>query len=56
MMMSMFTPLLQLIKKQTTLKGLVRYCDSLYILVLPVGSETGNALSSNRDALGSSPT
>jgi hypothetical protein len=35
---------------------LVRYCDSLYILVLPVGNETGCVLLSNRDALGSSPT
>jgi hypothetical protein len=35
---------------------LVRYCDSLYILVLPVESETGCVLSSNRDDQGSSPT
>jgi hypothetical protein len=35
---------------------IVRYCDSLYILVLPVGRETGCVLSSNRDAQGSSPT
>jgi hypothetical protein len=34
----------------------VRYCDSLYILMLPVGSETDCVLSSNRDAQGSSPT
>jgi hypothetical protein len=39
-------------------KGLaiVRYYDSLYILVLPVGSGTSSVLSSNRDALGSSTT
>ena len=38
------------------IRGVVTYCDSLYILLSPVGSELVWVLSSNCEALGSSPT
>ena len=40
----------------SAIRGVVRYCDSLHYLVLPVGSGTGCLLSSNCNALGLNPT